>query len=59
MFDPEAINRFGRWNSEDSLETDGTGIAGLTQEIVGKRWARVIEHRYAEVRSDHHGSPIS
>lgn len=35
----------------DSFDTDGSGITGLSQDLVAQRWARAIERRHTEVRS--------
>ena len=49
IFHPSAVARFGQWGLPGSQSTDGSGIDGMTQEIVEARWAKAIKIRANEV----------
>lgn len=49
IFHPSAIARFGQWDLPGTQSTDGSGIDGMTQEIVEGRWAKAIAIRANEV----------
>lgn len=58
LFNSAAIVSLGRW--EMGFEDERTsGISGLEQEVVERRWAKAVQRRRDEVSSPHSSVLIS